>query len=109
MTEHYELARKPVRPINDSGGTRNRFSTRPSSKPVPLVPRVKNGLALFSIEQVQFEYREPIIQRMVSLERTGRTRREKKKKEREREGERQKEGELSGNCNRSPWKRVLAS
>lgn len=48
MTEHYELAWKPVRPVNDNGREkRNRFWTR-REEPVPLVRRVKNGFALFS-------------------------------------------------------------
>lgn len=74
MTEHYELAWKPVRPVNREGDREEKTGSwtgrgRGREEPVPLVRRVKNGFALFSlslsplsffffpsIEQVQFEY-----------------------------------------------------
>lgn len=97
MTEHYELAWKPVRPVNREGDREEKTGSwtgrgRGREEPVPLVRRVKNGFALFflslslpfpsfffpSIEQVQFEY---IVNR---LSRADREEEEEEKKREER-------------------------
>lgn len=84
----------------EDGG--NRFWTRQSGaeggeeEPVPLVRRVKNGFALFflSIEQVQFEYREPIIHPSRGLE--GGEEEEEEEEEKKRKG--RGKGRRAFNC-----------
>lgn len=105
MTEHYELAWKPVRPVNGEGrrrrkqvldeterGRRRRGGT--SSTGSTGEKRLRAFFFFFSIEQVQFEYREPIIHPSIHpadwMDGGGRREEEEKKKRkgREREGKR---------------------
>lgn len=102
MTEHYELAWKPVRPVNREGDREEKTGSwtgrgRGREEPVPLVRRVKNGFALFflslslpfpsffSLPSNRFNLNTSWTDYPALIEKR------KKKKKRERRGE--------GNCN----------